>query len=282
VTENDKNIDEQVVKDFGSEWSRFDQSKLSSSDHQKLFDNYFLLFPWADLPPGAVGADIGCGSGRWAVLAAPKVGHLHLVDPSAAALQVTRQNLAHQTNTSFHHASVDALPFEDDSLDFAYALGVLHHVPDTSRAIKSVARTLKPGAPFLVYLYYAFDHRPWWFVGIWQLSDLVRRVVSRLPDKAKNLACDAIALTIYWPLARAALLLDKLGILPASWPLSAYRDRDFYVLRTDALDRFGTRLEQRFSYSKIRKMLDAAGLVNIQFSNTQPFWCAVGFKGPAT
>ena len=61
MTENDKNIDEQVVRDFGSEWSRFDQSKLPSSDHQKLFDNYFLLFPWADLPHGAVGADIGCG-----------------------------------------------------------------------------------------------------------------------------------------------------------------------------------------------------------------------------
>ena len=61
MTENDKNIDEQVVKDFGAEWSRFDQSKLSGSDHQKLFDNYFLLFPWAHLPQGAVGADIGCG-----------------------------------------------------------------------------------------------------------------------------------------------------------------------------------------------------------------------------
>jgi ubiquinone/menaquinone biosynthesis C-methylase UbiE len=281
VTENDKNIDEQVVKDFGSEWSRFDQSKLSSSDHQKLFANYFLLFPWADLPQGAVGADIGCGSGRWAVLAAPKVGHLHLVDPSQAALQVTRQNLAHQANTTFHHASVDSLPFEDGSLDFAYALGVLHHVPDTSRAIKSIVRTLKPGAPFLVYLYYAFDYRPWWFIGIWQLSDLVRRVVSLLPDKLKNFCCDLIALTIYWPLARTALVLDRLGILPTSWPLSAYRDRDFYVLRTDALDRFGTRLEQRFSHSKIRRMLDAAGLENIQFSNTQPFWVAIGFKSRA-
>ena len=59
MTDNDKNIDEQVVKDFGSEWSRFDQSKLSNSDHKKLFDNYFLLFPWAGLPQGAVGADIG-------------------------------------------------------------------------------------------------------------------------------------------------------------------------------------------------------------------------------
>ena len=59
MTENDKNIDEHVVKDFGAEWRRFDQSKLSGSDHQKLFDNYFLLFPRADLLQSAVGADFG-------------------------------------------------------------------------------------------------------------------------------------------------------------------------------------------------------------------------------
>lgn len=278
VTECDKNIDEQVVEDFGSEWTRFDQSSLSKTDHQKLFDNYFLLFPWERLPKNSVGADIGCGSGRWAMLAAPKVGHLHLVDPSAEALKVTRQNMQDQTNTSYHHASVDRLPFEDSSLDFAYALGVLHHVPDTTRAIKSVVSKLRPGAPFLVYLYYAFDHRPWWFVGIWQLSDLVRRVVSLLPNRLKNLCCDLIACTIYIPLARTALMLDYFGILPKSWPLSAYKDRSFYVMRTDALDRFGTRLEQRFSRSKIRWMLESAGLGSIQFSSTQPFWCAVGIK----
>lgn len=273
-----ENIDIKVVEDFGSEWSRFNQSNLSQVDHRAMFESYFHIFPWGALPENAVGADIGCGSGRWASLVAPKVGHLHLLDPSKAALSVAEVNLSFAGNVSFHQSSVDELPFDQESLDFAYSLGVLHHVPDTLEAIKSIARVLKPGAPFLIYLYYAFDHRPWWFRTLWRMSDALRRVISVMPNKLKNIFCDVIAITIYFPLTRAAFILDYFGILPNAWPLSYYRDRDLYVLRTDALDRFGTRLEQRFTQSSIREMLEISNFENIYFSNTQPFWCAVAFK----
>jgi hypothetical protein len=49
-------------------------------------------------------------------------------------------------------------------------------------------------------------------------------------------------------------------------------------MRTDALDRFGTQLEQRFSRAEVESMLKKAGLVDIKFSNQIPYWCAVGFK----
>ena len=142
------NLDRATVDGFGQEWSRFTQAELGEPERQRVFAEYFSIFRWERLPPGGgVGADIGCGSGRWAALVAPRVSRLHLVDASSQALAVARANLAHQDNVSFHEASVDALPFPDNSLDFAYSLGVLHHVPDTEAAIVSVARKLKPGAP---------------------------------------------------------------------------------------------------------------------------------------
>jgi hypothetical protein len=49
-------------------------------------------------------------------------------------------------------------------------------------------------------------------------------------------------------------------------------------MRTDSLDRFGTQLEQRFTKIEIEGMMKAAGLTEIKFSNTVPFWCAVGIK----
>lgn len=281
MTDNSKNIDAEVVKDFGSEWSRFDQSALSHSDHYGMFNSYFHIFPWTQLPSGAIGADVGCGSGRWAALVALRVAHLHLVDPSREALAVAQKNLSAHRSVSFHQASVDSLPFPPASLDFAYALGVLHHVPDTRAAIRSVAHVLKPGAPFLVYLYYAFDNRPRWFRILWRSTDLVRRAISTLPPRLKNLCCDLIAFSVYLPLARMARLLDRLGILSDAWPLAYYRDRDFYVLRTDALDRFGTRLEQRFTCRQVEEMLTGAGFENITFSGIAPFWCAVGYKRSA-
>ncbi len=272
------NKDDRVVKSFGEEWNRFTQEELPPDERQTIFEDYFSVFPWDTLPVSASGADIGCGSGRWAMLVAPRVGELHLVDASEAALAVARRNLDRAGNVRFHHASVDELPFAEESLDFAYSLGVLHHVPDTLAALRSVARALKPGAPFLVYLYYAFDNRPWWFRALWRLSDWLRRVISRLPVRPRNAVCDVIAVIVYWPLARLAKLFDVAGLLPAAWPLAAYRDRSFYTMRTDALDRFGTHLEQRFTRTEIAAMLRAAGFDGIRFSDRLPYWCAVGVK----
>lgn len=272
------NRDDRVVMGFGEEWSRFPQETLADTERGAIFEDYFAIFPWVELPAQALGADIGCGSGRWAAIVAPQVGHLVCIDASADALAVARRNLGGRENVAFHQADVGGLPFAEGELDFAYSLGVLHHVPDTVGAIANVARTLKPGGIFLLYLYYAFDNRPCWFRLLWKVSDGLRRLICRLPSSYRFLICDLIAALVYWPLARIAAFLEKLGLAPVNFPLWYYRDKSFYVMRTDALDRFGTRLEKRFSKVQIQEMLEAAGFGEIRFSDTQPYWCALGIK----
>jgi SAM-dependent methyltransferase len=272
------NLDARTVEGFGREWTRFDNSTMSASEREELFESYFKIFPFDRLPANAVGIDLGCGSGRWAKLVAPRVGHLHCVDASQEALNVARANLTDQPNCTFTEASIGQLPFADASMDFGYSLGVLHHVPDTAAGIKACAAILKPNAPLLLYLYYAFDNRPAWFRLLWRASDLGRRGISRLPFALRHLAADLIAAIVYWPLARTARLLEDLGRAVNNLPLAHYRRRSFYVMRTDALDRFGTALEQRFTRPQIQEMMGAAELEQIHFSDSMPFWCAVGFK----
>lgn len=279
MSEKEKtNMDSSTVAGFGDEWSRFDQKELSEVARHQIFDDYFAIFPWDELPDGAVGIDVGCGSGRWALLVAPRVHRLILADASEDALQVAKRNLSGIKNVEFKLASVEALPVAPNSLDFAYSLGVLHHVPDTAAAIRSVVEKLKPGAPFLLYLYYAFDNRGSLYRDLWKTSEFARHVVSRLPYGLRYWVSQFIAVTIYWPLARSAWLLDALRICPSSWPLSYYRDKPYYVMRTDALDRFGTQLEQRFTRAQIATMLEDAGCKEIRFSDSPPYWCAVGMR----
>ena len=90
--------------------------------------------------------------------------------------------------------------------------------------------------------------------------------------------CDLIAISIYFPLARIALMTERIGINLENFPLNSYRHASFYVMRTDARDRFGTPLEKRFSKKEIFIMMNKAGLERIKFSNLVPFWTAVGFK----
>ncbi len=275
------NTDPKTVEGFGDEWTRFDQTGMSDENANLLFEGYFSIFPWSALPDGAVGFDLGCGSGRWAKLVAPLVGTLHCIDPSVA-IEVASKNLSSQANCIFHQAGVDNIPLRDQSMDFGYSLGVLHHIPDTRAALAACVAKLKPGAPFLLYLYYAFDNRPAWFRAIWQMSDRVRKMVSHMPHGLRYIVSQAIAGFVYWPLARVAKLAEMLGIDVANFPLSAYRGCDFYVMRTDALDRFGTRLEQRFTKMDIKTIMESAGLENIRFREEVPFWCAVGYsKGSA-
>jgi SAM-dependent methyltransferase len=272
------NIDHKTVEGFGQEWSAYDQSGLSPDEQQQLFDRYFAIFRFDQLPKNAEGFDLGCGSGRWAALVAPRVALLHCIDPAESALEVARRRLAALPNIRFHCASTDAIPLADESQDFGYSLGVLHHIPDTRRALADCVRKLKPGAPFLVYLYYALDNRPAWFRALWRASDRVRSGIARLPFGARKALTSGIAAGVYWPLARLSKLAESRGRSVGGWPLSAYRDLSFYTMRTDALDRFGTRLEQRFTREQIADMMTAAGLTAIHFSEAAPYWVACGRK----
>lgn len=273
-----KNVDIKTVDGFGKEWKHYNQSSLSSHELLTVFDKYFKIFPPEILNKNSVGVDIGCGSGRWAKFIAPKVKTLYCIDASKEALEVAKKNLFEHDNVNFINASIDEIPLEDQSMDFAYSLGVLHHLPDTLAGIKECVKKLKVGAPFLVYIYYAFDNKPYWFVFVWKLSDFIRRFISKLPFKLKLHLTQIIALTVYFPLARLALIFEKLHVNVDNFPLSAYRKSSFYTMRTDALDRFGTQLEHRFTKNEAISMLEKSGLNYIQVSNDVPYWCIVGFK----
>jgi ubiquinone/menaquinone biosynthesis C-methylase UbiE len=275
-----ENVDHKAVDSFGAEWTKYDQSALSQTELSVAFDQYFSLLDWSSVTaPDCFVMDVGCGSGRWAEFVAPRVGKLDLVDPSALALEVARQKLSAFDNCSFFQTTTQNLPGNDNSYDLVYSLGVLHHIPDTYSGIQDCIKKLKPGAPLLLYLYYRFDNRPAWFAKVWKVSDIIRKGIARLPFVLKYPLSAIIATLVYWPLARLSLVAEKsLRRNVSSWPLSYYRESPFYRMRTDSLDRFGTRLEHRFTRAEIEMMLTRAGLVNIKFRESEPFWCVIGYK----
>ena len=169
------NTDPNTVNNFGDEWKRFDQGKISKEESLIIFNKYFSLFSLDNLDPNSEVFDMGCGTGRWARWVAPKVKKLNCIDPSIA-IDIAKKNLSNFKNINFFNTSVDSSGLKKNSQDFGYSLGVLHHVPNTSLAIKSCVDLLKPGAPLLLYLYYNFDTRPLWFRVLWKISDLVRKI----------------------------------------------------------------------------------------------------------
>ena len=275
---NITNQDDVTVASFGDEWSRLNQSHLSEDEKQRIFEDYFYLFPFDHIGSGAIGFDMGCGSGRWATLVAPRVAELYCIDASPEAINVAKTNLQEFSNVSFKVASVNETGIPNGFFDFGYSLGVLHHLPDTAAAIKSCADMLKPGAPFLLYLYFAFDNKPVWYKTLWRISELFRNVINRMSPSMKAISSNIFATFVYWPLARMAKCLELLNLNIDSFPLAYYRDKSFYTMRTDARDRLGTPLEKRFTRDEISTMLMNAGFKNIVFSERRPYWVALAYK----
>lgn len=273
----DNNVDWEVVNDFGAEWEEFQFNKDNSDILFKAWQQYFNIFPWSDISKNSSGFDMGCGSGRWAQFVAPKVGKLTCIEPSSA-IEVAKKNLSHFNNIDYLQETSNNCSIANNSQDFGYCLGVLHHIPNTQNGIHDCAKKLKPGAPFLLYLYYNFEGRPLLFKLTWYLSDIIRKVICRLPLKLKKFVCNIIAILIYFPLAKFSKFLEKLSFNVGIIPLSDYRNKSLYIMQNDALDRFGTKLEQRFSKAEITTMLKNAGFEKIIFSDTTPFWTCISYK----
>jgi ubiquinone/menaquinone biosynthesis C-methylase UbiE len=272
------NIDHKVVSDFGLEWNKFDYKKVNKKYLKKIFNDYFGIFPFEKINKNSIGFDMGSGTGRWAKFIAPKVKKLYCIEPSSLAIKKAKVNLKLYKNCIFEKCSVSKNSLKNNSQDFGYSLGVLHHVPDTLLALKSCTKKLKSGAPFLLYLYYKMDNRPAWFRLIWKISNIARIIISNLPFFLKYPISQFIAVFVYLPSSAILKILKKIKIEIKNFPLSFYYNKSFYIMRTDALDRFGTKIEKRFTKNEIEIMMKKSKLKNIKFSNKEPYWIAVGTK----
>ncbi|MBO9659117.1 MAG: class I SAM-dependent methyltransferase [Chitinophagaceae bacterium] len=272
---NDKNLDEEVVKSFGEEWSKFHEFKKEEID--KIGDMYFDIVDEKIVNKGSYCIDIGCGTGRWSKYLAERAGFIECVDPSDAIF-VADNLLSGLDNVRLSKASTDTIPFADQTFDFGMSIGVLHHIPDTQKALSDCVKKIKVGGHFYVYLYYALDNRGRLFRFVFGVSDLLRRFVSSLPAGIKRFFCDVLAIVAYMPFVLFGRFLRSIGLkgLAKKIPLSGYQDMSFFVIRNDALDRFGTKLEQRFTKEQVSAMMKNAGLEEVRVSPNFPYWHAIG------
>ncbi len=266
-----------VIKDFGNEWVLYNQTEMSQEEIRDQFNTYFGIFNLNTLPKNANIADFGAGSGRWAkqLLNLISVQNFYIVEPSNA-IEVAKNNLSFNENITYIKSTILEANIPEESLDFAYCLGVLHHTYDEEETLYYMSSRLKKGAPFLIYYYYNFENKHFLYKLVWKISDLIRKITSQLPFRLKHILSLIIATFIYFPLAKSSLVVPKK--LRKNWPLSEYSWRSFYSMRTDALDRFGTKLERRKSKSELSLLLKKYGFSDLKFSSNPPYWCCLGIK----
>ena len=273
----DDNIDQVTVESFGEEWSKFNY--FDEKEIENIGNEYFDIVDFSKYDEQSTVLDVGCGTGRWSIYLSSKFSNVYAMDPSKAIYAAA--NLTKDIpGVHLIKASAENIPFEDETFDLVISLGVLHHIPDTQKALNTIVKKVNKGGQCLIYLYYALDNRSFFYKMIFYISSFFRFFISKSPSFFKKIICDIIAIFVYLPF----IFLSKLvkTILGEKWgnkiPLSYYSNKSFNVIRNDSLDRFGTPLEQRFSKKQIEKMMQKAGLYDIKFSNNQPYWHVMGQK----
>jgi len=273
-----KNIDPKTVSSFGDEWKAF--HGFDEKDLKLTGDMYFDIVTEDMLNDQCVVVDIGCGSGRFIKYLEGRYKKMIGMDPSQAIFAANNL-IGKNDKVELLMASTDNIPFPDNHFDFGYSLGVLHHIPDTKKALNDCVKKIRPGGFFLVYLYYKLENRPFYFKVFYWLSNIIRLGVSKLPATLKRWVCNILAVLFYMPFVLLCRVLRLIGVpekVRKHVPLQAYERQSFYIIRNDSLDRFGTPLEQRFSRKQIQAMMEEAGLGEIIFSEKIPYWHAVGKK----
>ena len=109
--------------------------------------------------------EIGVGLGTDFVRFVRAGAHATGVDLTERAVGLVRRRLELEgRQADLHVADAEALPFADGSFDRVYSWGVLHHTPDTARAIREAIRVLEPGGELCVMLY---ARHSWVAYGFW-------------------------------------------------------------------------------------------------------------------
>lgn len=268
----------EVVNSFSSEWKKF--NRFSEEEIKSAGDQYFDIVTSEMLNKNSSVLDVGCGSGRWTRYAADKAGFVEGIDLIESIDTAVELNLD-KKNVRISQASVNNIPFADNSFDFVFCLGVLHHLPNTEEALNNVIKKLKTGGHCLIYLYYKIEESSFFIRTLFLMANFVRIIVSRLPDWLKLPICDLIAFAVYLPfvlITKFVLAVSPNSGLYKNIPLYYYADKSFKIIRNDSLDRFGTTIEKRFSKKEIEVMMKNSGLEQIAFSEHAPFWHAVGRK----
>ena len=111
--------------------------------------------------------EIGFGMGTDHLSMARRGGIMHGIDITEGNKTITEKRFAiYGYNTKLTVGDAEALPYSDNTFDFVYSFGVLHHTPDTQKAIDEVYRVLKPGGKCYIAVYNKNSLFFWWSVFI--------------------------------------------------------------------------------------------------------------------
>ncbi len=122
------------------------------------------------------------------------------VDLSPTHLEIASRRFAlYGISADLRLADAESLPFQDDTFDAVYTLGVIHHTPNTQRAVEEIHRVLKAGGRAIIGVYHRYSSfflfsvlLESYVLRLGFLRESYRRMLSRIEVRQHSDACPLV------------------------------------------------------------------------------------------
>ena len=173
---------------FAEAWKEF--SRLDERYKQQFFDWIFPVDP--DFLDDKLVLEAGVGKGRHAQIVAESGAKLVFGIDIGNAVDVAYQNVGHLPKLHLIQADIRRLPF-NSIFDFAFSVGVLHHMDEPQAGFASVVETVRPGGSVSVWVYGKENN--WWITNL--VSPLREAFTSNLPTDALKAISTTLSVPVY-------------------------------------------------------------------------------------
>ena len=264
---SDDELQARTIANFGEQWTSYSDTSgfFGSAD---LFNDFFNPLLSATDVAGCRIAEIGAGTGRFVnVFAKAGASHIVALEPSDAFRVLRETTSAFRDRIDYLNVAGDLLPASGD-LDYVFAIGVLHHIPDPKPVLSAAYKALKPGGSMAAWLYgregnglYLALARPLWWL---------RR---RLSQQGLDLFV-RLLYPFFW------IYMTTSRLLPL--PLSDYMCRVMLPLTPDKrrlviYDQLNPAYAKYYSRDEAHALLAAAGFTDIHMHHRHGMsWTIVG------
>lgn len=203
---------ENYANSFGYQWNVHSRTQYDeTSEFNNSRERFFKETAWPQKLEGQTILEVGSGSGRF-TKEALTTGALVVSCDYSNAVDANYKSNGHCENLLLVQASVYEMPFEIDSFDKVFCIGVIQHTPDPEGAFLALPKFLKSGGSLVTDIYVK-DIRHWLLQPKYWIRPFTRgKNPVKLYYAIKNYV------DFMWPLAKLIRKIPRIG--PAlNWKL---------------------------------------------------------------
>lgn len=209
---------------FADAWKEF--SRIDEKYRQQFFDWIYPVDP--DFLQGKLVLEAGVGKGRHAQLVAEAGAKLVFGIDIGNAVDVAFQNVGHFPKLHLIQADIRNLPFKN-IFDFAFSVGVLHHMEDPQAGFSSVVDCIKPDGSVCVWVYGKENN--WWLTNM--ISPMREAFTAKLPTDVLKVISTSLSVPVYVGAKMVANPYSKIQNKMKWLPEMFYQSYMSYISRFD-------------------------------------------------